>query len=904
MNQNEMENQASGVGPLRNYPLHKNLYELFAQQASVTPDAIAIVADTSLTYRELSDRTDRVAACLQRQSIRTEQAIGVFMHRSGDMVATLLGIMKAGGAYVPLDPDDPPLRNQRIFTVAGCTTVIVSQALEGQLIAPNECSENSGAEALFLIAEQLMEDERPAGNVNCAPGGSNLAYILFTSGSSGEPKGVEVEHHSVINLLFAARDVIDFTSSDRFLASSTIGFDISVAEIFLPLITGGSLLLRDRRILLEPRKLASEIVLHGVSVVQTGPSVWSLILSEVPAFPRVRVAITTSEAVGPGLAHRLLKIADQVWNLYGPTEATVWAASFRLTQDTVEQSMRQSGTIPIGQAIANTELVIIDAGQVVSEDHATGELCIGGEGVARAYCRDDALSLKKFIELGSPPCRFYRTGDLAAWQDRQVLYLGRMDEQLKIRGIRIEPGEIEAAINAHPGVRDSAVTWYGSVESSCSIVAAVVGGQIESITPDELRSWLAMRLPTQYHPSRFIFFTELPLTGSGKVDRLAIRNALTEFSGEPPEQADGRVLTDTERLLSDIWQRLLRRGPVAATEHFFSIGGDSLAAVMMLSDVETAFKVSIGVQAVFESPTLEQLAARIDQLMEDNTLFRNPSFIFPLSTEREGRAIFFNNVNLNMATRGKWTVPCPLFSISHWAQGTGFCKADSIHELVEIQIAALRAIQPLGPYRLAGYSYGCLMALDMAHQLEKQGERIELLFLLDPMQPHFIARVAQDVAENEPIRKRLQRHFNAVPKAPGRFVKYIAERLFGHVRASWLQQWLIYKIVHLHGKRPSPISTLLLPKNRWPAFWYSANRLARTYDAQPYNGKVLGVFSRRDARFEAWRELIGSDQNFHILESAHLDLFSGDRLKKWQFILSAELENCTSREPVKMESSE
>lgn len=308
-----------------------NLAWLVAEQARTTPEAVAIVGDQTLSYRALTERAEDIAAELTRQGLRAEQPVGVLMQRSADMVAVLLGILRAGGAYVPLDPEDPIERAGRMVQIAGCTLVVGdAPSLERWRAARGLRAAGAGEPALLAIDSIPPLAERPD-QTPCAPGGDRLAYVLFTSGSTGEPKGVEVEHGSVVNLLQATRDLLGFTATDRYLATATIAFDISVAELFLPLVTGASLLLRDRNLLLDPARLVSEVRSFGVTVVQMGPSVWSVMLGASLTFPHVRVAITTGEPIAPALAQRLARVGDQAWNLYGPTETTVWATAHRLT---------------------------------------------------------------------------------------------------------------------------------------------------------------------------------------------------------------------------------------------------------------------------------------------------------------------------------------------------------------------------------------------------------------------------------------------------------------------------------------------------------------------------------------------------------------------------------------------
>lgn len=595
-----------------------NLYELFAAQARATPDAVAVVEDeqTVTTYGELDRQASRLAAFLRGRSIRPEQPVGVMLPRTSEMIAALLGIMKSGGAYVPIDVDDPSARKHRVVVSSGCGPVLTHRTLVEAMRADSPDTQSLDS-IEFVDVRDVAFSDIANGSSSAEPGGSRLAYIMFTSGSTGEPKGVEIEHRGVVNLLSTVRNLIDFTSADCFLAVSTIGFDISVVELFLPLIAGGRILLRDRRSLLDPRGLAEDVRRFGVTVIQTGPSVWSVLLSTVPDFPSVRVAISTAEAIGLELARKLVTLGDQAWNLYGPTEATIWCTGIRMNDDTIE-NREASASVSIGHPLANTSIYIRGADGAYVSDGERGELCIGGIGVARGYHDNPELTREKFIALDPHQQRYYRTGDVVAWSaEGDLLYFGRNDEQMKIRGVRVDPGEVESSLLSHPGLAQAAVTWYPTPPDSRGIIAGVVADAGTSPTARELHDWLTTRLPAPMIPSRFVFREALPLSPSGKIDRSALRELAVSGVDTPPRS--DRPLTATERTVVGIWQRLLGVESIDVKDHFFTMGGDSLAAVRMMTLAEDAFRVNISERAVFEAPTPEQFAKRIDALEAKST---------------------------------------------------------------------------------------------------------------------------------------------------------------------------------------------------------------------------------------------------------------------------------------------
>ena len=891
--------------------LEENLFALFARQALRRPDATAVIDDAGATsYAALASRACAIADALTLRGLAAEQPVGVLMHRTSDLLATLLAILRAGGCYVPLDPDDPPERNRRIVTGAGCELVLGDQALLAELPADLRESADPAAPLVFLDirrfaaasagatgSERSPDPSDPTSRLlhSGPPGGPRLAYILFTSGSTGAPKGVEVEHRSVVNLLLAARHLFGFGESDRYLATSTVGFDISVAELFLPLISGGTVVLRDRRLLLDPHRLAEEIRGHGATVFQTGPSVWSVLLTEVPDFPRLRVAISTGEAIPPDLARRVAAVGDTAWNLYGPTEATVWATGHRLERDGAGRPARSPVSAPIGRPLANVEVRVLDENGAPVPAGAEGELWIGGAALARGYCRNERLTRERFAAVGNR--RFYRTGDVVTEDsDGTLHYFGRNDDQIKVRGVRIEPMEVESAVLAHPGVSQAAATWFATTSGSRSIVAAVVARPGVQLTAEQLHQHVSRLLPSAMVPSRFMLCAALPRSPSGKVDRNAVRARAAEMPAETTAIPGRNELTETERVLVRIWERTLGISPVSRDDHFFTIGGDSLSAVTMILQVESAFDVSLGVRVVFEAPTLDRLAARIDRARLQPDGLGNAEFIFPLAQHGRGTPVFFSSVDLKLARKGAWSVDCPLYAVSQWAQGSGFLKAAWLEDLARTHVEGIRSIQPRGPYRLAGYSFGGLIALEIAQQLRRAGETIELLFLLDPSEPFTTGdtrHLPSGPGANETLGARIKRHARHVARNPRDAVSYLGTRARGRTKKSVAWQWLSYQLVHFHGRHPNPVSARLLPKNRWPVFWYTAKRLGKSYVPRPYDGDVVAVFLDQTDRHAGWRPLLGPTADVRIVASTHPGLFTEPALSQWLQVLRARLDGAT-----------
>lgn len=872
-----------------------NIYGLFDHQLKLNPDAIAVIAkDETVTYAQLAAQVHEISWLLEEQGLIPEQAIGILMQRSVQMIATLLAVLKCGCAYMPMEPDDPVDRHLKMLDICGCQLVLTNQSL-AQNIQARFDKLPSERTVQFISVDKLPESDNNSSFLPSTQGGSQLAYIMFTSGSTGEPKGVEVEHRSVINLLLSVRDLIGFTSTDRFLAMATIAFDISVVELFLPLVCGGSLLLRDRQLLIATDRLAEDVKHYHVSVMQTSATLWSSILAQQPEFPRLRVAISTSEAISQETALKLTLYGEQVWNLYGPTEATVWATGYRLTGISCQAGKGSSISVYIGQGIANAEVYVLDNKlQAVSGDEP-GELCIGGIGLARGYLHDNELTDRKFITHRETGKRLYRTGDMVSWStDHQLNYLGRIDDQVQIHGVRVEPREVEASLLINPKVQEVAATWYETSFAARSIVAAVVLNPEQHLSSVELHDWLADRLPRPMLPSKIIFKESLVRTASDKIDYNAIRDDIARLALDTSHARVSPPVSATEKTLAQIWQRLLAIESVAAEDHFFTIGGDSLAAVRMILEAESCMHVTLNVQMIYETPTLAGFAARIDRIKAAPEKSKESSYVFQLSGKGDGRPVFFNNANLAIASGNKWKLPCPLYSISYWAKGSGFLEVDSLEELAAEHIAEIRKIQAQGPYRLAGFSFGGLIAFEIARQLTACGETVESLFLVEPREPDSIlfADKTVRIIKHEFLLERIMRHLKALLNQPGEAVAYIEHRLMPTLGTNPFTRWLAYKIMNINIRRKNKIAKLLVPKNQGSAIKFYIDRLTANYIAKPYSGPIRAVFgdyNNYGYMANTWAKLIGEDNIFHIPEATHDSLFSEPALSEWMGSMAGEL---------------
>ncbi|MBV9497457.1 MAG: amino acid adenylation domain-containing protein, partial [Acidobacteria bacterium] len=581
------------------YPTDECLHDAFVARASREPNAIAVLyGERQWTYGELLARSQRLALYLQAAGVEPDQLVGVCVDRTVDMLVAMLGILQAGGAYVPLDPAYPDDRLAYMVRDSRATIVLIQETLRAQLatLVPSETQ-------LVALDTQWAEIDRRVAQLE--DGGftleqrvrpDHLAYIIYTSGSTGQPKGVAIEHHSPVTLVHWGQDVYSENELAGVLASTSICFDLSVYEIFLTLSSGGTIILVPNALgLIDlPNK-------EAVTLINTVPSAGEELarLNAIP--PSVRTINLAGEPLSARLVDRLYETTNvaKVYDLYGPSEDTTYSTYTLRTQN---------GAQTIGRPIANTQVYILDKQQQVQPIGVPGELFIAGDGLARGYLYRPELTDEKFIanpfQAGT---RMYRTGDLARWmEDGTIQYLGRIDTQVKVRGFRIEIGEIEARLAEHPAIQDCAVIAKGE-GADRQIVAFYRGKDGTEIPTDELRAHLAKTLPEYMIPAAFVSLTAIPLSPNGKVDRRALaRMDVTVTSGR--EYVAAR--NERERQLVAIWAQVLGRtsDTIGIHDNFFELGGHSLLATQLVSRIRTEMNVELPLKALFERSSVAQLA--------------------------------------------------------------------------------------------------------------------------------------------------------------------------------------------------------------------------------------------------------------------------------------------------------
>ncbi len=562
-----------------------DVLDLFAAQAARTPEAIAWQGEGwCLTYAELEARSNQLARYLRRQGLGPEDLVGIFLERTAALPVALLGVLKSGAAYLPLDFAHPPERRAFMVEDAGVSLVLTQEGLEGEEIA--------------------RESAAPLVPVAPAAGPDHRAYVIYTSGSTGLPKGVEIPRRALANFARAMGRLYAVGPGDAMPGITTAAFDLSVPELYLPMLGGGATPLLSRDTAGDGVLLARALEAFGATVLQATPSTYRMLLESGWAGRPGMLLLTGAEALSRDLADRLLPLGRGLWNFYGPTETTVWSTAWQVAPE---------GAISLGRPIAETRIYLLDRAFAPVPLGAAGELCIGGLGVARGYLGRPELTAERFIPdplSGEPGARLYRTGDLARLRPDGLLEsLGRIDHQVKLRGFRIELGEIEAALRRHPAVSE-AVVLLREDRAGDPRLTAYLGLIPGADSPTELRRDLAQRLPDYMIPAAFVPLPALPRNANGKVDRKALAAILPEGTVAGPRIAPR---TPVEEVLAGLWAQVLEVEKVGAFDDFFDLGGHSLLATQLVMRIRDAFGVELPLRAIFQAPTLAAQAERVEE---------------------------------------------------------------------------------------------------------------------------------------------------------------------------------------------------------------------------------------------------------------------------------------------------
>jgi amino acid adenylation domain-containing protein len=575
-------------------PPYTSLPEWFRARVAISPEAIAIeMANTLLTYGELDSASDHLARIIRSRGIACGSVVGIYLQRSPQMVIALLAVLKAGAAYLPVDPLLPAERIEFLLNDAQVPLILTQSELSEVLPVSN---------AVVLSMDKIVDE--PASipeSIENYPKAEDVAYLIYTSGSTGAPKGTKIPHRALVNLLASMLNEPGLSSSDTLVAITTLSFDIAGLEVFGPLVCGAKLVIASREQAVDPMLLAQLLDRTSATVMQATPSTWRMLIESGWMGATSLRMWCGGEALPADLAENLLSRGRELWNLYGPTETTIWSAAHRV----------KSGEDPIliGRPIGNTTMYILDVGQQPVPIGVPGELYIGGEGVALGYWNREELTASRFVDdpfFTFSGRKMYRTGDLARFhKNGQLQLLGRVDHQVKLRGHRIELGEVEVVLERHPNVIQAVVSITG--EGSEQQLIAYVKYSDDGVDASSIRNWLQEKLPEYMVPSLWVALTEIPLTPNGKVDRK--RLPAPSSSTHPVRSAGLSPRNQIEANLAAIWGEVLGLQQVGVRDNFFDLGGHSLRLIRVHSKIREIVDCEVAVIDLFRYPTIESLAS-------------------------------------------------------------------------------------------------------------------------------------------------------------------------------------------------------------------------------------------------------------------------------------------------------
>ena len=586
---------------------------LFRKQVEKTPNNTAVVFENSRwSYRELDENSNRLAKNLINVGIKKGDLIGIYMDRSLEMMAALLGTLKSGGAYVPLDPAFPMVRIEMMMEESSLSAIITQKHLLD--LVPHQ-----KVPVICLDKDFEISGSDQVSFENTLITGEDTAYVIFTSGSTGRPKGVQIPHKALANILQSFSIKPGLGEKDTFLAVTTLSFDIAALELYLPLVTGAKLIIASRETSSDGVLLAGRLNVEDCTVMQATPATWRMLVASGFKPTKNLKLWCGGEALPTDLAETLLENGSELWNLYGPTETTIWSL--------IQRVQESEDALSIGFPIANTSVHIVDMDLNLQPAGVPGELLIGGYGLALGYYNRSDLTKEKFITSlwsNGNNERLYRTGDLARMrEDGRIEFLGRIDQQVKIRGFRIEPGDVEVVLTRHPSVFEAVVVPSEDHRGDKQLVAYFVPakGQIETDLISDLRNELKNCLPDYMVPGAFVSLKTMPLTPNGKIDRKRLPKPDRELTSKayvPPRN-------QCEEVLAAIWAEILDVTQVGIEDNFFELGGHSLLATQVISRLPKAFQVELPVRALFEAETVAGLAERVESARQMKTaLIRSP----------------------------------------------------------------------------------------------------------------------------------------------------------------------------------------------------------------------------------------------------------------------------------------
>jgi amino acid adenylation domain-containing protein len=863
-----------------NYPRDACIHELFEAQADANPAALAVAfGNHQLTYRQLDELANFLAHKLRTLGVGPDVLVGVCAEQSVEMIVGYLAILKAGGGYVPLDPSYPHERLAFMLRDANIPVVLIQE----------KCRPNfPQTGALFVCLDEHELDEQ-SDRLGKAANAVHLAYVIYTSGTTGQPRGVAIAHRSVVRLVHNA-NYIQLSPADRIAQASAASFDAATFEIWGALLNGASLIGIPKTTVLSPKEFAYELRKQKISTLFLTTSLFNQMAGMDPTlFGTLRYLLIGGEACDPNSVRRVLQHGppQHLLNAYGPTESTTFATSHRIVS--VEETEQR---VPIGRPISNTQIYILDRFMQPVPVGVTGEIYIGGDGLAREYFNRPDITSERFVPdpfHGDSIGRLYKTGDFARYlPGGSIDFMGRRDEQVKIRGFRVELQGIETVLSQHPEVMQNAVIARRTHTGELRLVAYVLTSANTRSLQEELRSYLREKLPEFMVPAAFMILDSFPLTRNGKLDREALPEPKQEVQQQGAALAEPR--TSIEESLAGIWSELLGIQPIGIHDSFFDLGGHSLMAIQLIARIERRFGKTVPVAALFQFPTIGQLASLLIDKSQDK------SWLPLIPIQPQGRKIPFFWIHgdySNAVLSGYLGPDQPVYGMEHQAQDGRAALYTTVDQIAEFYLRNLRSFRPHGPYLLGGYSFGAVVAFEMAQKLNREYEQVPLLFMLDP--PGRI-REQKPMTSRISMRNKFRQHQQALKQEgpAGQFV-YLLPRISGVLRSMvWGERFQrLERAVNRLRCRAYIATGRLLPLSLRSTYILDIYTQALgSYAPSAHPGKAT-LFKAKGGFYMPplnWPTLVSGGIEIHEGLGGHLELRQEPHICQWAEVLRASLD--------------
>lgn len=887
------------------YPPNQCIQHLFEAQAARTPDAVALVyEDLQLSYRNLNERANQLAHCLMRRGVGPDVLVGLCLERSLEMVIGILAILKAGGAFVPLERSNPPERLAFMVRDTRMHLVLMHPQLTARVPAER-------TSRIYLGSDWSMFAQEPTDNPASVVGTEDLAYVMYTSGSTGEPKGVMIHHKGLVNYVRWGTKAYDVAGGRGAPVHSSIGFDLTITSLFCPLMAGERVVLLPE----DPSVEALSAALRrekNLSLIKITPAHLEVLTHDLQSGDVANCARTLVIGGEPLLGEQLnfwctRAPGTRLINEYGPTETVVGSCVYE-----VPSGSFPAGPVPIGRPIANTRIYILDRYRQPVPIGVTGELYIGGMGVARGYLNRPALTAEKFIDdpfSTEPHARLFKTGDLARYLPNGTIeYLGRLDHQVKIRGFRVELGEIEAALLAHAAIQQAVVLLREDKPGDKRLTAYVVCSPGQNLHVRSLRSQLRQQLPVYMVPSLFVLLNALPLTSNGKVDTRAL--PVSDESTPFLEETFVAPRTPIEEGVASIWAKLLKLEGVGIGDNFFDLGGDSLLALQAVIQIEARFGKKLSIALFVQNPTIEQFA----KLIMQDAVLPTGSRLLALQPQGSRPPFFWIHGESSDGLLPRYLGPDqPLYGVRHQGEDGTPARYTTVVDIATSCLQEIFAIQPRGPYLLGGYCFGSMIAFEIAQQLKRLDEDVLLLFMLEPVTLRLHPTLSSSAWTSRfskmviSLCDKSSRHLsnlkslNAYQKA-----RYVLERTRDKIKEIALSTFPAKKILkRIAYKACLALGYPIPPSLRGRYILDIYNHAADEYISEVYPGRLI-VFKTTDGAPTGWEQL-AEGLEMHEIPGDHSNVLKEPYVRHWATPLKAQIDRVQSdvmmRAPLKQARS-